>query len=341
MMSNRIMLKFLSLFFVVLLCSVFFVHAGSKSPKITSKELISKNKFGLKQESNKVYMFCYFINNGEDGLHLAYSKDGLKWSALFENKSVLKPMVGEDKLMRDPCIIRGGDGKFHMVWTVSWKERSIGYASSTDLINWSEQQNIPVMANEPTAQNCWAPEIFFDSKSKQYLIYWATTIPGRFPELEHSNKNNHRIYYVTTKDFKTYSNTKLLYDEGFSVIDATIQRVKNKYVMFIKDEREIKDGVTKKKIHTALSDSLTSGYRKSDAITTDEYAAEGPTAMKVGNKWIVYFDKYMIGHYGAVSSPDLVHWTDISDQISLPTGIRHGTVFKISQKEFIKIDSSK
>jgi hypothetical protein len=26
-----------------------------------------------------VYMFSYFIGNGEDGLHLAYSYDGLKW----------------------------------------------------------------------------------------------------------------------------------------------------------------------------------------------------------------------------------------------------------------------
>jgi len=65
-----------------------------------------------------VYIFCYFINNGENGLHLAFSKDGINWSALFDNKSILKPMVGDDKLMRDPCIIRGKDGKFHMVWTI-------------------------------------------------------------------------------------------------------------------------------------------------------------------------------------------------------------------------------
>ena len=36
-------------------------------------------------------------------------------------------------------IIKGGDGKFHMVWTVSWEEKGIGYANSEDLINWSEQ----------------------------------------------------------------------------------------------------------------------------------------------------------------------------------------------------------
>jgi len=70
-------------------------------------------------------MFSYFVGNGEDGLHLAYSNDGLKWEALNSNKSYLTPAVGEDKLMRDPCIISCPDGKFRMVWTVSWRFNSL------------------------------------------------------------------------------------------------------------------------------------------------------------------------------------------------------------------------
>ena len=290
-----------------------------------------------KKPMDDVYMFCYFNNNGADGLHLANSSNGLQWSALNNDSSILKPMVGNDKLMRDPCIIKGADGRFHMVWTVSWKERSIGYASSTDLIHWSEQQNLAVMADEPTARNCWAPEIFYDFKSKQYLIYWATTIPGRFPDSELNKASNHRIYYVTTKDFKSFSKTKLLYDEGVNVIDATIQYTDHKYVMFIKDETRISNSEKKKMIYVAFSDSLMSGYRRQGSVTSGEYNAEGPTAIKIGGKWIVYFDKYMDHKFGAVSSTDLVHWTDISDQLTMPKGIRHGTVFKISRKEFEKI----
>lgn len=55
-------------------------------------------------------MFCYFKNNGEDALHLAFSNDGYIWKALFNDSFVLKPTVSKDKLMRDPCIIRGKDG---------------------------------------------------------------------------------------------------------------------------------------------------------------------------------------------------------------------------------------
>ena len=41
-------------------------------------------------ESKDVFMFSYFKNNGEDGLHLAYSMDGLKWKALNNDQSFLK-----------------------------------------------------------------------------------------------------------------------------------------------------------------------------------------------------------------------------------------------------------
>ncbi|MBK6281801.1 MAG: hypothetical protein IPF54_03245 [Draconibacterium sp.] len=65
-------------------------------------------------------MFSYFMGNGEDGLHLATSNDGLKWEALNNNKSFLTPTVGDDKLMRDPVLLKADpDGKFPMVWTVS------------------------------------------------------------------------------------------------------------------------------------------------------------------------------------------------------------------------------
>lgn len=286
----------------------------------------------MAQQPDEVYLFSYFKNNGEDGLHLAYSFDGLKWTALRNDSSFLKPAVANDKLMRDPCIIRGGDGLFHMVWTVSWNDKGIGYASSKDLINWSEQQFIPVMTHEDSARNCWAPEITYDAKKKQYMIYWATTIPGRFAagDTAGDDKYNHRLYYVTTKDFKSFSKAKLLYDRGFNVIDASIVPVGKKFVMFLKDETRYPP---QKNIRVATSSKLTNGYSKPSAPITGSYWAEGPTALRIGDEWIVYFDKYMDHQYGAVASKDLVNWTDISEKIQMPKGIRHGTVLRISRKE--------
>ena len=279
------------------------------------------------QDKNEVYLFSFFMGNGEDGFHLATSNDGLKWEALNDNKSYLTPAVGEDKLMRDPCIISGPDGKFHMVWSLSWKEKGIGYASSNDLTLWSEQQFIPVMEHEPTAKNCWAPEVFWDESSNQYLIFWSTTIPGRFPETEKTGEGNHRMYFVTTKDFINFSETKLFYDQGFNVIDGSLIKEDGQYVLFLKDETKTPP---EKNIRIATSNELTGNYSKPTPPITGNYWAEGPTPIKIGDWWIVYFDKYMDHKMGAVRSKDLKNWEDISEQISFPEGTRHGTVFKVS-----------
>lgn len=287
-------------------------------------------------QDDKVYMFSYFKGNGEDGLHFAYSRDGYTWETLKNDQSFLTPQVGKDKLMRDPCIIRGGDGKFHMVWTVSWTDKGIGYANSEDLVNWSEQKFIPVMQHEEGARNTWAPEITYDPKSKTYMIYWATTIRGRFPETQvvADDGYNHRMYYVTTRDFQTFSDTKLLYDPGFNVIDASVVQDGKRWVMFLKDEtRE----PAQKNLKMAFSKSLTGPYTKASAPITGNYWAEGPTVLRKGKQWLVFFDKYRDHKYGAIASTDLKSWKDVSETINMPKGMRHGTIFTVTEAEFAKI----
>ncbi len=282
-------------------------------------------------QKKDVYMFSYFKGNGEDGLHLAYSYDGFKWTALNNDKSYLAPVLSRDSLMRDPCIIKGKDSKFHMVWTVSWNEKGIGYASSNDLKNWSEQKYIPVMEHEPTARNCWAPEVYYDNTEDLYLIYWATTIPERFHEGDSSCESgyNHRMYYVTTKDFETFSETKLLYDEGFSVIDAIIRKYNGKYYMILKDETKFP--TPEKNLRLATSDKLTGPYSKpGEPISPKDVWVEGPAIAEVGGEYIVYYDMYTNHKMGAIKSTDLINWTEIS--VSFPNGTRHGTAFTVSEE---------
>jgi hypothetical protein len=302
--------------FSLLLSSIFF------SPSLFAQ-----------QDNSKVYIFCYFKGNG-DGLHYAYSNDGYTWNAMFNDSIILKPTVSKDKLFRDPCIIKGADGIYHMVWTVSWADKGLGYASSADLIHWSEQKFIPVMAKEDSAKNTWAPEITYDRKKKNYIVYWATTIAGRFPQNDTSaegRRNNHRLYYVTTKHFKKWSETKLLFDPGFSVIDATMVPAKKWNIMFLKNETR---SPVEKNIRIAIAKKLTGPWFLTGTRITGKYWAEGPTVLRIGDAWIVYFDKYTEHKYGAVRSRDLRNWEDISDKISFPKGVRHGTVFVVTKEEF-------
>lgn len=302
-----------------LACCLLFLSGctGGKS----SKETVEKD----------VYLFSYFKGNGEDGLHLAYSEDGLEWHTLRNDASFLTPQLGKDKLMRDPSIVQDEKGIFHMVWTTGWWDQGVGYASSTDLIHWSEQQNIPVMEKFEGTRNSWAPELFYDRKDQTFYIFWSSTVPGMFREIETSESErglNHRQFYVTTKDFKTFSETKVFFNPDFSVIDGAILEKGGTYHLFVKNENS---NPPEKNIRLT---SNTKPYDFSTAVSapiTGDYWAEGASPLQVGEYVYVYFDKYTQHKYGAVRSKDMSQWEDVSGLILFPEGTRHGTAFTVKE----------
>ncbi len=271
-------------------------------------------------------MYSSFHEPANEGLRLLYSFDAYHWTDL--NHIFIKPEVGTEKIMRDASICQGPDGIFRLVWTTGWKnDQYIGYASSPDLIHWSKQEHIPVMTYEPTAINAWAPELFYDEDGKQFIIVFASCVPNRFAKGEEDENNNHRLYYTTTVDFKTFAPTKLFLDPGFSVIDATIvQRGKNDYILVMKDntrkERDIKVG---------FSTHVLGPYTSISAAVTPPFS-EGPSVAHTGNDWLIYYDAYRDKKFGAVKTQDFKTFTNISNQISIPEGHKHGTIFKVSKK---------
>lgn len=290
----------------------------------------------LGTEARDAYLFSYFVGQS-DGLHLAYSYDGLTWTALNDGRPMMTPTVGKDRLLRDPSIVQAPDGTFHMVWTSSWYDKIIGYASSKDLIHWSEQQALPVMEHEAEALNSWAPELFYDAPSKTYYIYWATTIPGRHSPVastEREKQWNHRIYYTTTKDFRTFSETKLFFNPDFNVIDAAIVKdpKTKRLIMVVKNENSLP---AEKNLRVTTTGNIRKGFptKVSAPITPDKVWCEGPAPLFVGDTLYVYFDMYTSHRYGVVRSLDHGKtWQDLSDRLQMPKGIRHGTAFRVDEK---------
>ena len=282
----------------------------------------------------EAYLFTYFVKNGEDGLHLAASSDGYTWEKLGGGRSYLTPQVGKSKLMRDPSIVRGPDGTYHMVWTSGWNENNIGYASSRDLLTWTRQKELPVMAHEAGVLNAWAPEIVYDAKRAEYLIFWASTVPGKFAETAGSSeeKYNHRMYATTTRNFVDFAPTKLFYDPGFSVIDATFVRANGSNYLLVKDETR---HPPKKYLQLASAKDLQGPFGALGApLTKPGLWVEGPTAVQVGQDVIVYYDAYTTKHYGALRSRDLVNWEDVTAKMHFPDEgtpmrMRHGTVIAV------------
>jgi beta-xylosidase len=318
---------------------------GSRSRRLLVAALLlaaCRGQVSAPAPEPSVYLFSYFTRNGEDGVHLAYSRDGIAWLPLNGGRSVIQPAVTGDgigwqqwnttaALMRDPCILQGPDGMFHMVWTIAWTDHGIGVAHSRDLVHWSEQTRVPVMEHEPTALNSWAPELFYDDATKQFVIFWATSIPGRFPASDSvaqrtsRGRADHRLYYVTTTDFKTYSRAALLYDGGFSAIDGTIAKKDDTYYLVMKDETFYPAPV--RSLRVATSRHATGPYGPASAPFTAR-DTEGPSILRSGDYWYVYYDEYTRGHYGAVRTRDFEHWELVTDSLKTPRGIRHGSAFR-------------
>lgn len=287
---------------------------------------------GQTEGRSTAFLFSYFTGNGEDGLHLAESADGLAWTPLANGRSFLQPSAG-GKLMRDPCLLQGPDGTFHMVWTTGWWDRGIGLAHSKDLKTWTPQRFVPVMAHEPEARNSWAPEILYDRTANGYLIYWASTIAGRFPETEaHGDTDdgarrlNHRLYATTTTDLTTFTPTRLLYDGGFNVIDGTIVDQGSRFAMIVKDETRWP--TPKKHLRMTFAERPEGPWSAAGPAFSKNWV-EGPTALRIGDWWMVYFDEYTRKRYGAMRTKDFVTWEDVSTRIRFPAGARHGTTLAV------------
>jgi hypothetical protein len=269
-------------------------------------------------------MFTSFNEPASDGLRLLYSYDGYKWTDV--GRTFVKPEVGS-RVMRDPSIAKGADGEYRLVWTSGWKkDKGFGYAHSKDLIHWSTPEFIPVMENDSNVVNVWAPEIFFDDENNQFIIVWASTIPFRFPKGEEAEDNNHRLYYTVTKDFKTFSPSRLYLDPQFSVIDAEIvKRAPKDYVLVLKDNTR-----PMRNIKVAFADNPLGPWYNISAPFTP-HLTEGPSVAHVGNNWLIYFDSYGNKKYEAVKTTDFIHFD--SATVSVPEGHKHGTIFMTSRKE--------
>lgn len=276
-----------------------------------------------------IFLFAYFLGGGNSGMHLAWSEDGYAWKQLSESRAVIAPDEG---LMRDPFLLWSeSEQQFHLIWTTEWNSDTIGHATSRDLLQWSKQEKIPVMSNIEGVRNCWAPEMVYDEKTGNYIIFWASTVPGWFVNTEGTSedKYNHRMWYTITQDFKSFAPAKIFYDPGFSVIDSTMVKSDNTYYLITKDERLVPE---KKHLFVSTAATPIGPWSKPGPPVSDSWV-EGPTTLKLEERTLVYFDRYRIKQYGALASSDFETWTDVSDEITMPTGARHGSILRVPRQQ--------
>lgn len=265
------------------------------------------------------FLISYFYGQ-DDGVRLALSQDGIHWTPVHGGAPVVRPFPGG--IVRDPSIIRGKDGVYHLVWTSGWEGHEIGYAESTDLVHWSDRKKIPVMAGT-NVKHTWAPELFFDDTANDYIISWC------------SDGAPWALYYVTTKDFKSFSERKVLFtnggmgggkagDEG-PIDPYILKQAPGKYALFYKKD----DNTGVPTLFFRWGTSPTGPWGDENGPITPSTGDEGPSVLRVGGEYRVYTDPFESEFMYMYRSKDLKTWTRVVTDLRMS----HGTVTRIPEAE--------
>lgn len=293
------------------------------------------------------YIFAYFIGDGagQEKIFFASSRDGLNWEELNDAQPVMESEIGT-KGLRDPFIIRSPEGdKFYLIatdlqiaagegWTAAQERGSqaIMVWESDDLVNWTDQRMATISAGIE-AGCTWAPEIFYDDATGEYMVFWSSKIKSL-------NYDKQRVYYCKTRDFYTFTEPQVWIDESHSTIDTTVvQDVDGTYYRFSKNED---NGA--KYIYLESSNSLLGTWEMVNPKILNGIAVEGPCCFAfneddietAGGKWCLLQDDFGGGGYFPMITEDLsvADFTRISAKLPSKAKPRHGTVMNITAEEY-------
>ncbi|MDQ0858832.1 immunoglobulin-like domain-containing protein [Bacillus sp. V2I10] len=318
-----------------------------------TKAFLANVKEMPKKEKYEGYVFSYFTGEGyTNGEQIYFSlsegNNPLKWNELNNGEPAITSELGE-KGLRDPFIIRSPEGdKFYLIATDlkingdwNWDRaqrsgsRSIMVWESTDLINWSEQRMVDVAPKE--AGNTWAPEIFYDDSTGEYVVFWASKL---YENEEHSGSTYNKMMYSKTRDFYTFTEPEVYIDRGYSVIDTTMIEHDDKVYRLSKDERNNTTSTPNGKfIFQEVGDSVLDPNFEliKEGIGKGSIGAgEGPTIFKSNTeeKWYMFIDEFGGRGYVPFETTDLQsgEWK-MSEDYDLPARPRHGTVIPVTKAE--------
>ena len=301
------------------------------------QQLAAQNPPIVAEKDKSAYLFVYFTGNKveEEAIRFAVSADGYNYLALNQNNAVIdSKTISSTGGVRDPHILRGGDGKtFYMVVTdmtckLGWdSNRAMVLLKSTDLLNWTSSIiNIQKKyQGQEELKRVWAPQTIFDPSVGKYMIYWS---------MKHGNGPDIIYYAYANADFTDLEGEpKQLFfpSNGKSCIDGDILLKDGIYHLFYKTEGN-GDGIKQ-----ATTKSLTSGKwdERTEYMQQTKEAVEGAGTFKISNTdtYILMYDVYKKGKYQFTQSNTLDSFKVIDKEVSMNFHPRHGTIIAITRSE--------
>ena len=367
---------------------------ATKALEVTVKKAPAK----INDEDYVGYLFGHFIGEeaeNEEQIYFAVSESGFN----FKDKNNLQPVlvsnVGE-KGVRDPYICRSAEGdRYFLIATDlsiyhrgGWFINEQGYYDpsttgsqylvlweSDDLVNWSEAKLLDVAPKN--AGMAWAPEMIYNEETGEYIIFFSSSIMN--PETKYKEKPN-TIYYVATRDFVHFSDTKIFIDnqtdgeEGDrrrEIIDTTVIKIGGWYYSVSKDgdNAEAGGGIRILKTKSLLDpgswekvldmDELNISLEGRGITALDNSMLEGPEIFQLNQcdwadknipEYGIIADQYAVsGGYLPVVTTDLEDkdnskksWKLLSSEDYSFDKLkkRHGTIMRITREELERINKA-
>jgi hypothetical protein len=298
------------------------------------------------------YLMAHFTGESANGeqIYLAHSRDGLRWTDLNNGGPVLVSTIGT-RGVRDPALVRSPAGdRYWIVATdlriasgTSWSDaanrgsRSLVVWESTDLVNWSAPRLLNVADGISGAGNAWAPEAIYNPATGDYVVYWATNSAR-------NGVTKHRIWYVRTSDFRTFTAPQLYIERGGSqgIIDTQIVEVPNS-VGGYRYYRASADGhITIEASNSVLGSWTTLGNLSHMGIsngTGGGNVVEGPMWAQFNgrNEWALWLDQFATGRgYMPITSTNLGSTQNFRTRSDYSLGSsrkRHGSILNLTAAE--------
>ena len=304
------------------------------------------------------YLFAHFrekwTDDGEQ-IYFALSKDGYCWEEVNNGNPVITATKG-DLGVRDIVITRTLDNSFVIMATDlalirnidtkyqgnirnAFKDgsKAIAMWKSDDLVNWSEEMLLQF--DDDTLGCFWAPGIFFDDESGEYIIHWSS-----------SNKNDDysglAIYFSRTTDFESFTKPELFCKKSDSeLLDSFICKADGTYHFFVKSADN-----PKAVIHET-SQSLYGPYERDTlfdeqmSLVEKRNAYEAPMVFTLSDKKVCL----MLDFYGCEKKEDMGYVPFVMDsldnvrlncakeQFIFPYNFKHGVVMEITENEYERI----
>jgi len=343
---------------VLIFVAVFVAWSQAASKDVTTARVSTTEQASGKQKG--VWMLAYFRQRydarveidtegktrtvplpnpmKEEKLHLAISSDGRHWTPLNDNRPVW------NQRLRDPFVGRGPDGRWRLLATGAAPGPRPGRragpvclaATSRDLVTWEDARSLALMrgvvdeTGRP-ARNIWAPEWFLDVSAGDFVVIWSSSF-------EDAGWKKSQLWFARTRDWKTFTQAKVLFAPDYSVIDGTLLEHNGTFYLFHKEEEFGAKTGERRAIRLAISKHLEGPYTVQEGPLNHGQIApvitEGPCVMPdpIRSGWLLLYDFCMSDGYGISSSPDLREWT-IEKGVSFPPEARHASTAWLSEPE--------